>query len=45
MKKIHIIALLLLIVLTLCSCGTQKVESDEHFGYDLDYVKDNFNGQ
>ena len=43
MKKIHTIALLLLIVLALCSCGTKKVESNNHYGYDLDYVKDNFN--
>lgn len=42
MKKIICNALLCLIVLTICSCGTKKVESSSHYGYGLDFVENNF---
>ncbi len=42
MKKTILSVLLGVILLILCSCGTKKIESKYHFGYKLDYIKDNF---
>lgn len=32
----------LFLVLSLVGCGKKKVESDEHFGYNFEYVQENF---
>lgn len=40
MKKLVFITLT--IMLALSACGTKKVESKYHFGYDLDYIQENF---
>lgn len=42
MKRTISTILLCIVLLTLCSCGTKKVESKYHFGYKLDYIKENF---